>query len=372
MRILVLLFVFLAFQNLWAVVPQVEPVAEKLAADFEKTKQDLEEQEKKQRQVLSALYSLNRKIKSIVSEKGAAQQKSEYLQMNIKKLERQIDELKKRTQSQKTLLAKRLKAISKVGGASFVRFVVSSENMATLQRNLKILGIVAERDLQLISQYQQDIKDLSSRQTQLAERSKHLEQIFTKISTQEALLVKEQKIKNKLLAGIRKNRLFAQNKISELRSKSLSLGTEDLGLLDILFQPSFADQKGELPKPVQGIVKTSFGIQKNNHHPYSVPHKGIFMESKFQDPIKSVFEGVVSFAGEISGFGKTVVVDHGDHYYTVYAYAHELKVKTGENVSQNQVVATVGKNRNYADTGVYFEIRHFSEPYDPQKWMKGL
>lgn len=348
------------------------PVAEKLAEDFEKTKQELEKQELKQRQILSALYSLNRKIKAIVSEKSSTQQKYQFLQMNIKKLEEQIADLNKRTSAQKTLLGKRLKAIYKLGGASFVRFILSSENMASLQRNLRIMGIVAERDIQLISQYQMDVKALALRQKQLSDRLQHLTEISTKISTQEQALKKEQKLKNKLLAGIRKNQLFAKNKIAELRTRSLALGSEDLGLLDVVFQPSFADQKGELPKPVQGTVKMPFGIQKSSQHSYSIPHKGIFLGSKFQEPVKAVFEGTVSYAGELPGFGRTVVVDHGDHYYTVYAHAEELKVKTGESVSQNQIVATAGKSRLHADSGVYFEIRHFSEPYDPQQWMKGL
>lgn len=53
---------------------ETEPVAEKIAADFEQKRLELEAQELKQRQVLSALYSLNRKIKSIVSEKSSTQQ----------------------------------------------------------------------------------------------------------------------------------------------------------------------------------------------------------------------------------------------------------------------------------------------------------
>jgi septal ring factor EnvC (AmiA/AmiB activator) len=73
----------------------------------------------------------------------------------------------------------------------------------------------------------------------------------------------------------------------------------------------------------------------------------------------------------VDGFGQTLIVDHGDHYYTVYSHNETISVNVGDEVGQNQVVATVGSNPELSRDGIYFEVRHFSEPYDPQSWMKG-
>ena len=115
-----------------------------------------------------------------------------------------------------------------------------------------------------------------------------------------------------------------------------------------------------------------FGLAKSNDHPYTLNHKGIFISAPQGNPVQTVFEGKVSFAGELPGFGKTLIIDHGDHYYTVYAHAKDLKVQMGDEVTQSQTVATVGRSLQDNSDGLYFEIRHFSEPYDPQLWMKGL
>ncbi len=85
--------------------------------------------------------------------------------------------------------------------------------------------------------------------------------------------------------------------------------------------------------------------------------------------MKAIFSGTVAFADEVPGFGTTVIIDHGDHYYSVYSHNKKLFVKPGESIKEQQVIGHSGRSAiNLAD-GLYFEIRHFSEPLDPQSWL---
>lgn len=357
---------------LFSVSSSAESEVKTLAQDLEKTRQSLEKAELKQRQVLSALYQLNKKIKRSVTERGKLSQQKSLLEVNIKTLSERVQDLDQKSGSQKALLAERLRAIYKLGGASLARFLVSSSNSATLERNLKVLGIVASRDLDLIKTYRQDLKELESQRRTLALRLEGLNEVEQRIANQEAALRKEQNLKSKLLDGIRKSKMFALNKIQDLRKQSLKFNIEEAGIFDLLFKPSFADHKGALPKPLEGTVVRRFGLMKGEDHPYTLTHKGIFISAAKGSPIKSVFDGKVSYVGLLPGFGNTLIVDHGDHYYSVYAHAEEVKVQLGDEIAQAQVIANVGHSVQEATPGLYFEIRHFSEPYDPQQWTKGL
>lgn len=343
-----------------------------LAKDFETTKAKLEQAEVKQRQVLSALYQINKKIKKIVTDRGALSQQRSFLEVSIRTLTQKVDDLDQRSKEQRTLLAERLRAIYKLGGPSVARFLLTSQSSASLETNLKILGIVAARDLELIKNYRKDVEDLQKKKATLANRLESLKSIENKIVSQEKELRSEQDLKRKILDGTRKSKLFAMNKINGLREKSLQYNIEDAGLFDTLFKPSFADQKGALPQPLQGVVTQKFGLMKGEDHPYTISHKGIFISAAKGSPFKSVFSGRVSYVGELPGFGTTLVVDHGDHYYSVYSHAQEVKVNAGDEVTQSQILARVGDAPQRNSPGLYFEIRHFSEPYDPQQWMKGL
>lgn len=340
--------------------------------DFEATKQKIESAELQQRKILSALYQLNKKIKKIVKEKGTLAQQKVLLEMNIHQLNQKVEDLDQRAKVQKAQLAERLRAIYKLGGPSVMRFLFSSSSSVSLERNLKIMGIVASRDLELIKNYRNDVRDLEGKKRSIVARLDKLKVIESKIAVQEREFLKEQDLKNRILEKIRKSKLFALNKIHGLREKSLEQNIDDAGLFDLLFKPAFADQKGELPLPLQGVVTQKFGLMKGDDHPYTIAHKGIFISAAKGSPIKSIFEGRVSFVGELPGFGNTLIIDHGDHYYSVYSHAQEVKVKTGDEITQSQVLALVGESSEEARSGLYFEIRHFSEPYDPQQWMKGL
>lgn len=356
-----------------AATPTASPTdMNSLTKDFEATKQKLEEADVKQRQVLSALYQINKKVKKIVTEKGSLSQQRSYLEVSINNLTQKVSELEERTKSQRTLLAERLKAIYKLGGPSLARFLFNSTSSSSLERNLKILGWVAGRDVEVIRNHSRDLKDLESKKKSLAQRLEKLKSLEQKIVQQENLLRSEQAIKNKLLDGIRKNRMFALNKIQGLREKSLHFNIDDAGVFDLLFKASFSDQKGHLPVPLQGVVTRKFGLMKGQDQPYTFNNKGIYISAAKGSPVKSIFEGRVSFVGSVPGFGQTLIVDHGDHYYSVYSHTEEVKVQTGDEVTQAQVLAQVGAPQYEGNPGLYFEIRHFSEPYDPQQWMKGL
>ncbi len=220
--------------------------------------------------------------------------------------------------------------------------------------------------------YRQDFEDLEKKRKALAARLDSMKSIEKKLSQQELALRKEQELKGKILDGIRRSKMFAVNKMNGLREKSLQFNLEDAGLFDMLFKPSFADQKGQLPSPLQGIVTQKFGLIKGQDHPYTLTHKGVFISASKGSPVKSVFGGKVSFVGELPGFGTTLIIDHGDHYYSVYSHAEDVKVSTGDEIEQEQLLASVSDSSEDMHPGIYFEIRHFSEPYDPQQWMKGL
>ena len=124
-----------------------------------------------------------------------------------------------------------------------------------------------------------------------------------------------------------------------------------------------------MPWPLQNDnfkIEQKFGVVHNEQFNLTLPHKGVKLSTLHAEPVHSVFDGSVAFAGALDGYGPTVILDHGDHYYTVYAGNAQLQVKKGDEVKQNQVIAETGSD------GLYFEVRHFSEPHDPKAWLKGI
>ena len=70
------------------------------------------------------------------------------------------------------------------------------------------------------------------------------------------------------------------------------------------------------------------------------------------------------------GYGKMVIIDHDQEYYSVTARFNELHVKEGDLVKQGQVIGLTGKNATIFGKGLYFEIRHGEVAEDPLDWLK--
>ena len=68
-----------------------------------------------------------------------------------------------------------------------------------------------------------------------------------------------------------------------------------------------------------------------------------------------------------------IIIDHGDHYYTLYAHAEELFKEKGDPVEAGEVIATVGDTGSMAKPGLHFEVRYHGKPIDPTPWInKGI
>ncbi len=346
--------------------------AQQLANEFQQTKNTMIKDEIKQRKVLGALFDIGHKMKKIVGEKAELEQEKLALEGNVKELAQKITSLEQKTKEQKSMLRSRLAAIYKLGGPGVARVLFSSSSSAELERNLKILGIVAQNDVELIKDYAESRKDLESRREKLNARYAHLKKVEARIVAKEAKLTEENDLKSRILQKIKSSQSFARMKMDEIRRKSQQIaGHDESGVLDLLFQPSFFEQKHRLPKPIQGRLTQGFGLIKDETHNVVFSHKGHFYSAPVGSQVKAVFPGKVAFARQVPGFGQTLVIDHGDHYYSVYSYTKEIKVKEGDQVQQQQTLASSGSAGNHFGDGLYFEIRHFSEPSDPQQWVKG-
>lgn len=114
--------------------------------------------------------------------------------------------------------------------------------------------------------------------------------------------------------------------------------------------------------PVTGTVIAPFG-----EHAGKRRNKGIDIAARQGTPVGASMNGTVVYCDPaMKGFGKTVIIDHGDNYQTVYAYADDILVKTGDTVRQHEPVAVVGMTGRATQPSLHFEIRKNGEPIDPR------
>ncbi|MCX7978188.1 MAG: peptidoglycan DD-metalloendopeptidase family protein [Bdellovibrionaceae bacterium] len=337
--------------------------------DFSKTKEQVMEQERQKREILGALYSINKKIKSTSNEKGKIKANILRTKVEIQKLSDELSNFERQLKEQRARLATRLRFMYLSNRKGFFKSIFSFGSTLELERNLRILGAYAKKEKELIQGYKETMNAIQKKLKLREERLKQLSALRKEVENKERFLASEYGLRKKILDNVRKNSSIMYNKIIQMRSK-ISARVADTGVLDALFAPSFWELKGQLDSPVpDGKIVDFFGPISSKEG-WIVNNKGVFFFAPEGRPVVSVASGKIAFLGNVGAFGNTLIIDHGDHHYTVYGHIQSPKVVVGQNVSDRQQIGLVGKNILDGRSGVYFEIRSFSEPEDPTDWLR--
>ncbi|MEQ1877112.1 MAG: peptidoglycan DD-metalloendopeptidase family protein, partial [Bdellovibrionia bacterium] len=181
------------------------------------------------------------------------------------------------------------------------------------------------------------------------------------IETQEDALITQQETKSRILARFDEATVMRLKDLENIRTMSSARGT---GLT-----AAFFEKKGKLPTPVIGRLRQRFGILKDKASEAKLRYKGHYYEAPIGETVKAVHSGEIAFSGDVVGYGATVVISHGDHYYSVYGGLRKIDVEEGDRVSVDDPVGTSGDSYYLFSSGLYFEIRHFSDPVNPAEWL---
>ena len=129
---------------------------------------------------------------------------------------------------------------------------------------------------------------------------------------------------------------------------------------------NFARLKGTLRLPTHGSLNNRFGGSRQEGGRW----KGLFIRTNAGNEVKAVAAGRVVFADWMRGFGNLLIIDHGANYLSVYGNNEALLKQTNDLVNLGEAIATVGNSGGNLESGLYFELRHQGQAFDPLKWVK--
>src|ERR1700720_1580988 len=116
-------------------------------------------------------------------------------------------------------------------------------------------------------------------------------------------------------------------------------------------------------RPVaSGFISSYFGERSDPFDGREAFHKGVDFAGAAGSRIVAVAAGVVTWAGERSGFGKLIEINHGDGYVTRYAHNEKTLVSVGETVQRGEPVALMGSTGRSTGPHVHFEVLHNGRP----------
>ena len=155
----------------------------------------------------------------------------------------------------------------------------------------------------------------------------------------------------------------------ELEAADESLGNSLGMLLKNDTGRDFHRLKGTLLPPVSAAPTYSFGPRKQKGSLSYVRHTGVTWKVPKKTDVEAVTSGLVVFAGRFEGFGKMLIIDHGQNYHSIYAHLGSLAVEVGQKVARGQRLGASGATGSFEGPKLYFELRKDGKPIDPTPWF---
>jgi murein DD-endopeptidase MepM/ murein hydrolase activator NlpD len=130
---------------------------------------------------------------------------------------------------------------------------------------------------------------------------------------------------------------------------------------DVSSRAGFLAAKGRLLFPVIGRAEVKPTKREGTDGP------GLEVRAAMGTPVRAVFPGRVAFADRYGPYGRLVILDHGEHYYTISGNLQAIDVKPGAEITAGERIGSVGDEGH--GPMLYFEIRHGTETIPPSAWL---
>lgn len=273
-----------------------------------------------------------------------------------------------------------LAKIAKKNGISMDSILANNQNM---NKNLVVgstLNIVSEDGIfyklqkgdsvsRIAVKYKVKTADILAYNDINPKKMKIGEEIFLKNPDYKAFLEKDkpklsQKELDKKLREKQEKQIYAKNKKTGKKSTTIS---EDESDEEQQTQSTVSSDSFAMPVRYAG-VSSPYG---NRFHPVLrryILHTGVDLVAKYV-PLRAARTGVVSFAGNMSGYGKIIIIKHDNGYETRYAHLSQISTRVGERVEKGELIGKTGNTGRTTGPHLHFEIRKNGRTLNPMKYL---
>lgn len=181
--------------------------------------------------------------------------------------------------------------------------------------------------------------------------------------------------------GVRKQLAGSPDLVGEVMDSLTPTMGETLAEYDYLRTTNLARRKGNifsrgdvnvLPSiwPVNGRLMGGFGERSDPFSGEGAMHTGIDISAPIGTPVHAAGDGIIVHAGWNGGYGRCVIIDHGNNYQTWYAHLSRMDVIEGEEIRQGEVLGEVGSSGRSTGSHLHYEVRIGNTPVNPYRFLQ--
>ena len=359
------------------------PAAGESAASLERLRREadarrarVEAYARQEQGLLDTIDGIDRAASGLAADLSTARREAGAAAAAQAALEERLRGLEEESAATRRALADGMRRLYREGRSRTLRLLSGAESLRDLLGRVRAARRAVERDALLLARARAEREALGRARTPVAEAARTREQALARERARSRALEEERAAKGEVLAALREGGARERSALAEIEASARAL---EEALAGLGAAPSaraapaapLTALRGRLRAPVAAPISRGFGRVVDAEFRTATFRKGIDFAAPAGAPVRAVATGGVRFAGWFRGYGKMVIVDHGESYFTVYAHLDEIQVGVGDEVEAGRTLGTVGDTGSLSGPLLYFEVRHGSEPLDPARWLAG-
>lgn len=121
--------------------------------------------------------------------------------------------------------------------------------------------------------------------------------------------------------------------------------------------------------PVDGRLMGGYGQRSDPFSGEGAYHSGVDISAPVGTQVHAAADGAVVHAGFNNGYGRLVVIDHGNGYQTYYAHLSRMHVIEGQEIRRGEIVGAVGSSGRATGPHLHYEVRIGQSPVNPYRFL---
>lgn len=340
------------------------------------------------------IRAIDKEIEKLNEQIRALRKEISAIRAEIKVANEQIAETQAQIDESKTQLSAKLRNSYMSGDQSNLKILMGSNSLASFLTHLELMKRMSENDKKMIDEFKQIVIKLKKQKAELLEKKKVLDEKKNKfLEAKDEKVGKKDELKakraeytktlnslnknysdiNTLLDQIDKSSAAYEGYIKRLQNERTAADREIERIISQSQQttqgttppPYASDKTWVRPLGTAGYVSSGFGNRDPRIGGWAF-HGGTDFAAGEGTPIYAARGGtVIAAIWGTTGYGRYVVLDHGDGYTTVYGHCSTLLVSQGQVVQKGQPIARVGSTGNSTGNHLHFEVRYNNVKQNP-------
>ena len=327
-----------------------------------------------ERGLLEALEALDRSISILSGVVTQAASRAEGARLHLGEIEIEWVRMTRRLEEVRRAMSDRAAALYRAGELGAVRMLFSAQSLREFLSRIYALRLLLAHDAELLGRHRSASEALRLAETRAREASAASDEAAARLLERSEQLSGERALKRELAERVHADRARERSALVEMETATRALEETLVGLGSSPERPpleglDFSKLRGTLELPVAAPIVGEFGRVVDTEFQTQTLRKGVEFLAPFGSPVRAVAAGRVGFAGWFRGYGRLVILDHGDRYFTVSGHLDSIEVEVGEDVGAGHPIGSVGETGSLSGPRLYFEIRRGGRSLDPRQWL---